>query len=330
MDLLVVRDLKKYFTVKHGLFSKSTYLKAVDGVDFQVPEGSTIGIVGESGSGKSTLGLTILRLVEPTSGEIIFDGTDITKLSGKELKWFRRSTGIVFQDPYSSLNPRMRIKDILSRPLIIHKICNDKAEMMDMMIKVLEDVGLGQEHLDRYPHELSGGQQQRVSIARAIILRPKLVVLDEPTSSLDVSIQAQILNLLLDLQAKYKLTYVFITHDLLTAKHISDKLLVMYAGKAVEYGNASRILKNPRHPYTVFLLSSVPYPDPKIARSRGKLVIQGEPPSPLNPPTGCRFHPRCPFAIEKCKTEEPRLEKIDIEHQVACHRVFELSFDIHL
>jgi oligopeptide/dipeptide ABC transporter ATP-binding protein len=324
MRLLEVRDLKKYFEFKKGILSKPQYIRAVDGVSFSVDKGTTLGVVGESGSGKSTLGLTILRLIEPTSGTILFNGRDVMRLSNEGLKWFRRSTGIVFQDPYSSLNPRMRVKEILERPLKIHTDYDEKT-CSEVIVKTLEEVGLSEEHLMRYPHELSGGQQQRVAIARAIILRPLLVVLDEPTSSLDVSVQAQILNLLLDLQSKHELTYIFITHDLLTARHISDYIMVMYAGKVVEYSTTREIFTNPKHPYTVSLLSSIPIPDPKL-RSRKRIEVTGEPPSPLNPPKGCRFHPRCPYAIEICKLKEPELLKYSKEHIVACHRASELSF----
>ena len=324
MRLLEVRNLKKYFEFKKGILSKPQYIRAVDGVSFSVDRGTTLGVVGESGSGKSTLGLTILRLIEPTSGTILFNGRDVIRLSEEELKWFRRSTGIVFQDPYSSLNPRMRVKEILERPLKIHTDYDEKT-CTEVIVKTLEEVGLSEEHLMRYPHELSGGQQQRVAIARAIILRPLLVVLDEPTSSLDVSVQAQILNLLLDLQSKHGLTYIFITHDLLTARHISDYIMVMYASKVVEYSTTREIFTNPKHPYTVSLLSSIPIPDPKL-RGRKRIEVTGEPPSPLNPPKGCRFHPRCPYAIETCKLKEPELLEYSKEHIVACHRAGELSF----
>lgn len=316
--------MKKYFEFKKGIFSKPQYIRAVDGVSFSVNKGTTLGVVGESGSGKTTLGLTILRLIEPTSGIILFNGRDIMHLSRDELKWFRRSTGIVFQDPYSSLNPRMRVKEILERPLKIHTDYDEKTRS-EIIVKTLEEVGLSEEHLMRYPHELSGGQQQRVAIARAIILKPLLVVLDEPTSSLDVSVQAQILNLLLDLQSKHDLTYIFITHDLLTARHISDYIMVMYAGKVVEYSTTREIFTNTKHPYTLSLLSSIPIPDPKL-KSRRRIEITGEPPSPLNPPKGCRFHPRCPYAIEMCKLKEPELLEYSKEHFVACHRASELNF----
>jgi peptide/nickel transport system ATP-binding protein len=316
--------LKKYFEFKKGIFSKPQYIRAVDGVSFSVNKGTTLGVVGESGSGKTTLGLTILRLIEPTSGIILFNGRDIMHLNKDELKWFRRSTGIVFQDPYSSLNPRMRVKEILERPLKIHTDYDEKTRS-EIIVKTLEEVGLSEEHLMRYPHELSGGQQQRVAIARAIILKPLLVVLDEPTSSLDVSVQAQILNLLLDLQSKHELTYIFITHDLLTARHISDYIMVMYAGKVVEYSTTREVFTNTKHPYTLSLLSSIPIPDPKL-KSRRRIEITGEPPSPLNPPKGCRFHPRCPYAIEMCKLKEPGLLEYSKEHFVACHRASELDF----
>ncbi|MEM1664278.1 MAG: ATP-binding cassette domain-containing protein [Zestosphaera sp.] len=325
MELLVVEDLKKYFEFKKSFFAKKQYVRAVDGVSFSVEKGTTLGVVGESGSGKTTLGLTILRLIEPTSGKIIFNGSDITNLNKKELKQFRKSTGIVFQDPYSSLNPRMRVKEILERPLKIHS-SEDEKTRIEKIIKTLEEVGLSAEHLMRYPHELSGGQQQRVAIARAIILRPLLVVLDEPTSSLDVSVQAQILNLLLDLQDRHKLTYIFITHDLLTAKHVSDFIMVMYLGKVVEFSTVHEVFGNPKHPYTVSLLSSIPLPDPKL-RDRRRVEVVGEPPSPLNPPKGCRYHPRCPYATEVCRSKEPELLELSKRHFVACHRVSELSFN---
>ncbi len=325
MALLTVRNLRKYFRFKRGLLSTVQYIRAVDDVSFSVDRGVTLGVVGESGSGKTTLGLTVLRLLEPTSGEIVFNGVDVAKLSKKGLKSFRRSTGIVFQDPYSSLNPRMRVKEILERPLKIHGIGSGEASL-DSVSGVLEDVGLGEEHLMRYPHELSGGQQQRVAIARAIILKPQLVVLDEPTSSLDVSVQAQILNLLLDLQYRYVLTYIFITHDLLTARHVSDVIMVMYLGKVVELSRAHELFLNPRHPYTATLLSSIPLPDPKL-KTRKRMEVVGEPPSLLNLPKGCRFHQRCPYATDKCRLEEPGFTRVGDDHLVACHYAHELSFE---
>jgi len=267
-------------------------------------------------------------LIEPTSGHIYFDNVDVVKLKGKELKNFRRYTGIVFQDPYSSLNPRMKVKDILERPLKIHEEIS-KEERLERVLRILNEVGLSEEFLHRYPHELSGGQQQRVAIARSIILKPKLLVLDEPTSSLDVSVQAQILNLLLDLQSRYYLTYIFITHDLLTAKHVSDSIAVMYLGKIVEYATTDKIFKTPKHPYTAMLFSSIPLPNPRL-RNRKKIKVLGEPPSPLNPPSGCRFHPRCPYASEVCKYEEPKLVEIEHNHYVACHKALELSFSKNL
>ncbi|MEM4487111.1 MAG: ATP-binding cassette domain-containing protein [Zestosphaera sp.] len=325
VELLTVRGLRKYFKFRKGLLSKTQYVHAVDDVSFSLPKGVTLGVVGESGSGKTTLGLTVLRLLEPTSGEVIFGNTNVTQLPKNMLREFRKLTGIVFQDPYSSLNPRMRVREILERPLKIHK-AGDGEERLNTVVRALEEVGLSAEHLTRYPHELSGGQQQRVAIARAIILRPQLVVLDEPTSSLDVSVQAQILNLLLELQSRHELAYIFITHDLLTAKHVSDAIMVMYLGKVLEYAETHDIFNHPRHPYTATLLSSIPLPNPRL-RGRKRVEVVGEPPSPINPPKGCRFHPRCPYTTDKCRKEEPTLEDAGNKHLVACHRARELSFN---
>ncbi len=311
--LIRVQDLKKYFGVRGSLTKK---VRAVDGVTFDIVKGETLGVVGESGCGKSTLGKTLLRLYEPTSGRVFFEGKDITKLKGAELREFRKNAQMVFQDPHTSLNPRMTIAETLLEPLREHKYNISDAE--DYLIKQLETVGLGAEHLYRYPHELSGGQKQRVAILRAIILRPKFVVLDEPTSALDVSVQAQILELLKDLQRKYELTYMFISHDISVVKYMSNRMAVMYLGKIVEIGNSDKVFNNPQHPYTIALLSAIPLPDPKVARERKKVKLQGEPPSPINPPTGCRFHTRCPYVMNICKVKEPPLTDLGSNHYVAC------------
>jgi len=329
--IIEIRDLKKYFSLKKGLFKKKIiHIKALDNISLDINEGETMGLVGESGCGKTTLGRSILKLIEPTSGSIFFDGSDTSKASGKSLKELRKKMSIVFQDPFSSLNPRLTIKTALARPLIINGV---KTEMIDSMIKeVIHKVNLGEELLFRYPHQLSGGQQQRVSIARAIILNPKLLILDEPTSSLDISVQAQILNLLLDLQKQYKLTYLFISHDLNVVNYISDRVGVMYLGKLVELAPVSEINSNPRHPYTLGLFSSSPVLSPKY-RKRKELILAGEPGSVISPPTGCRFHPRCLYAEDICKTELPELRKIKDNHWVACHRVERINDtkeDLHL
>jgi oligopeptide/dipeptide ABC transporter ATP-binding protein len=321
--LLEVEDLKKYFQVKKGVFAKPSFIKAVDGVSFHINKGETLGLVGESGSGKTTVGLLVLRLIDPTSGKIFFDGVNIAEKSQKELKEFRKRMSIVFQDPLASLNPRMTVKETLKRPLIIHGIKNEE-ECTTRIINILKMVGLGEEHLERYPHELSGGQQQRVAIARAIILNPDLVVLDEPTSSLDVSVQAQILNLLLRLQKELNLTYLFITHDLVTVRHVSDRVAVMYVGKIVEAAETDELFSNTMHPYTAALLSAAPIPNPE-AKNIERFVVGGEPPSPINPPVGCRFHPRCKYATEKCVKEEPQLIEVGKNHTVACHRAKEID-----
>ncbi len=313
--LLIVRNLKKYFPVK-GLFFTRGYIKAVDGVSFTVLKGTTLALVGESGSGKSTVGRLVLRLIEPDDGEIIFSGINVRSLKNEKLLEFRRRTGIVFQDPYSSLNPRMTIYDILKEPLETHNI--DIENLEDYVVKLLERVGLGKEHLYRYPHEFSGGQRQRIAIARTLALKPELIVLDEPTSSLDVSVQAQILNMLKEFQKTDKLAYLFITHDLGVVRYMANNIAVMYLGKIVEVADTDKIFSNALHPYTKMLLTSIPVPDPKIAKSREKSKLVGEPPSPLNPPPGCRFHPRCPYAIDICRREEPMMIEFEKEHFVSC------------
>jgi oligopeptide/dipeptide ABC transporter ATP-binding protein len=322
-SLLKVEELKKYFPVKRGMFSKPSYIKAVDDVSFYIKKGETLGLVGESGSGKTTVGLLVLRLIEPTSGRIFFDGANITEMSPKDLMKFRKRMSIVFQDPLSSLNPRMTVKGTLKRPLVTHGL-KDEEKITSRIIETLEMVGLGKEHLDRYPHELSGGQQQRVAVARAIILNPELVVHDEPTSSLDVSVQAQILNLLLKLQRELNLTYLFITHDLVMVRHVSDRVAVMYLGKIVEVAETDDLFSNTMHPYTAALLSAAPIPKPE-AKEVERFVVSGEPPSPINPPFGCRFHPRCRYATEKCVKEEPQLTDTGKNHLVACHRAEEID-----
>jgi oligopeptide/dipeptide ABC transporter ATP-binding protein len=309
--LVEIKGLVKYFYIKKG-FMRKLIVHAVDGVDLNIVEGETLGLVGESGCGKSTLGRTILMLIPPTKGSIIFDGKELTKMNKEELRKMRKYMQIVFQDPFSSLDPRMRIKNQLAEPLIA---CGEPVNDAKLA-EVLEVVGLNREHLDRFPHEFSGGQRQRINIARAIITKPKLVVLDEPTSALDVSIQAQVLNLLKKLQQDFKLTYLFITHNINVVSYMSDRVAVMYLGKIVEISDIYEIISNPLHPYTKILISSVPVPDPDFKRIREG--IKGEPPSPINPPSGCRFHPRCPYAMDICKNNEPQLISIGKTHSVSC------------
>ncbi|ALV62960.1 Dipeptide transport ATP-binding protein DppF [Thermococcus sp. 2319x1] len=315
--VLEVKHLKKYFPVK-GLFFTKGYVKAVDDISFEIYRGETFGLVGESGCGKTTTGRTILRLIEPTSGEIIFKGKNVIELKGDELQQFRREAQIMFQDPYSSLNPRQTVFEIIMEPVRFHGIHVDDPE--EFVIRLLESVGLNEMHLYRYPHEFSGGQRQRIALARLLALRPEFIVLDEPTSALDVSVQANILNTLKDLQQEFGFTYLFISHDLGVVKYMSHRMGVMYLGKLVEVGPAERIFENPLHPYTQFLLSSIPVPDPELARElkAKRQKITGEPPSPINPPSGCRFHPRCPYAKEICKKEEPPLVEVEQDHYVAC------------
>ena len=313
--VLEVKDLKKHFPIKKGLLRRTTgYVYAVDGVSLKISAGETLALVGESGCGKSTVGRTILRLVEPTAGSITVNGTDITHLTKAELRPYRRQMQIIFQDPFSSLDPRMTAGNIVGEPLRVHGVGNAK-ERRARVADIFRRVGLRAEHVDNYPHQFSGGQRQRIGIARALAVNAKFIVADEAVSALDVSIQSQILNMLLDLQQELDLTYLFISHDLRVVEHVSDRVAVMYLGKIVEIAPAGE-LQVIQHPYTRALLSAVPVPDP--ARRGARTVLQGDVPSPINPPSGCSFHPRCPFALKRCSEEEPRLE-FDGKHGVACH-----------
>lgn len=315
--LLEVKNLKKYFPIQTGVFQKTqSFVKAVDDVSFDVYEGETLGIVGESGCGKSTTGRSIIRLIEPTNGHVIFQGKNMSELKGHDLQKIRRDLQIVFQDPYASLNPRMTVGTILEEPLKIHGL-GSAAERREKVKELLTIVGLTEYHFDRYPHEFSGGQRQRVGIARALITRPKLIVADEPVSALDVSIQSQILNLMKDLQEQFKLTYIFISHDLSVVRHISDRVGVMYLGRMVELAPKHKLYANPKHPYTQALLSAVPHPNPKETRER--ITLSGDVPSPANPPAGCAFHTRCHACMDICKSERPELKLSSDGHFVACH-----------
>ncbi|KQL49501.1 peptide ABC transporter substrate-binding protein [Brevibacillus choshinensis] len=314
--LLEVQNLKKYFPIKKGIISRTVgQVKAVDGLNLTIYQGETISLVGESGCGKSTTGRAIVQLDPQTEGKVIFEGKELTTLSPMELRKVRTDLQIIFQDPYSSLNPRKRIGDLLAEPLLAHKIV-DKSEVTKKVDDILEIVGLSKFHKSRYPHEFSGGQRQRIGIARALILQPKLIVCDEPVSALDVSIQAQVLNLLKDLQKEFQLTYLFIAHGLGVVKYISDRIAVMYLGKIVELAKTEDIFKNPRHPYTQALLHAYPIPNPHL-RNRERIVMEGDVPSPANPPKGCSFHARCPFAQDICRTQAPVLQ--GDQHTVACH-----------
>jgi oligopeptide/dipeptide ABC transporter ATP-binding protein len=315
--LLEVKGLKKYFPYKQGMLSRKVgHVRAVDGLDFFVKRGETLGIVGESGCGKSTTGQLILQLLEPTEGEIWFEGRDLTKLGPEEIRQTRKDLQIIFQDPYASLNPRMKVEDIIAEPLKVHGI-HQPSEIKKAVSELLSVVGLGEHHRKRHPHEFSGGQRQRIGIARALALKPKLVVCDEPVSALDVSIQAQILNLLRKLQKEFQLTYIFIAHGLPAVKHISDRIAVMYLGKIVELAQRDQLFAKPRHPYTEALLSAVPVPDPTLRKER--IILQGDLPSPSNPPMGCSFHTRCPYAQQICRETSPVLVEHESGHYASCH-----------
>ena len=320
--LLEVKNMKMYFPVTSGIVfqRKVADVKAVDDVSFTINRGETLGLVGESGCGKTTTGRAILRLYTPTSGEVIFDGQRLSDLSGGQMRGLRRQMQIIFQDPYGSLNPRMTCGDIVGEPLKVHKLTRGRGEYRDRVAELLHTVGLNPYMSDRYPHEFSGGQRQRIGIARALAVKPSFIVCDEPVSALDVSIQAQIINLLEDLQDQYGLTYLFIAHDLSVVRHISDRVAVMYLGHIVEIADRNELYENPLHPYTRALLSAVPIPDPIIEAERERIILMGDVPSPMRPPEGCVFHTRCPVMIEDCRLEMPELREVSPEHWVACIR----------
>ncbi|MEA3423057.1 MAG: dipeptide ABC transporter ATP-binding protein [Bacillota bacterium] len=317
--LLEVKNLKKYFEITKGFFGRSReYVQAVDDISFFIRKGETLGLVGESGCGKSTTGRTIIRLYNPTAGEIIYDGVDISNLSENELKPYRKKIQMIFQDPYASLNSRMTVGDIIGESLDIHNIASGAARN-ERVLDLLERVGLSKDHASRYPHEFSGGQRQRIGIARALAVDPEFVICDEPISALDVSIQAQVVNMLDDLQKEFDLTYLFIAHDLSMVKHISNRIGVMYLGKLVEVTGRNDLYDSPEHPYTQALLSAIPVPDPEVARNAKRIILEGDVPSPINPPSGCRFRTRCRYAMKRCAEEEPVLREVKEGHYVACH-----------
>jgi len=321
-NLVVVQNLKQYFPIKTGVMT-TTPLKAVDDVSFAIRKGETLGLVGESGCGKTTVGRTILHLYKPTDGEIWFKGKEIKTKA--DLKDYRRQTAMVFQDPYSSLNPRMTVSDIIGEPLDIHKMYANKQERKEKILELMNSVGLNSEHANRYAHEFSGGQRQRIGIARALATSPEFVVCDEPVSALDVSIQAQVINMFDELQQEMGLTYLFIAHDLLVVRHISDRIAVMYLGKMVELADAKEIYDHPLHPYSKSLMSAVPVPNPKIARANKRVVLTGDIPSPLNAPSGCPFRTRCAYACDACAEAMPELKEVSPGHFVACHRTEEIN-----
>lgn len=317
--ILEVKNLKKFFEIDKGFIrSKIDYVQAVDDISFHIKRGETFGLVGESGCGKSTTGRTLIRLYEPTDGEIIFDGVEIGKMTEEELKPYRKKIQMIFQDPYASLNTRMTVGDIIGEPLDIHGLATGK-KRQERIYELLNKVGLSKDHSNRYPHEFSGGQRQRIGIARALAVNPEFIICDEPISALDVSIQAQIVNMLEDLQNEFGLTYLFIAHDLSMVKHISDRIGVMYLGKLVEVTDSKVLYENPEHPYTQALLSAIPIPDPNASKKIERIILEGDVPSPINPPSGCRFRTRCKYAMERCVNEEPKLVEIKKGHRVACH-----------
>lgn len=317
-SLLQVRDLKVHFPVQHGLLSRvKAHVKAVDGISFSLAPGETLGLVGESGCGKTTLGRAVIRLIEPTSGSVLFNGEDITKLDGAELRSRRRGFQMIFQDPFGSLNPRMTVEQIIGEALDIHGLATGSGERQKRITGLLDSVGLSANHAQRYPHEFSGGQRQRIGIARALAVEPKLIVCDEPVSALDVSVQAQIINLLQDLQRGRGIAYLFVAHDLAVVEHISHRVMVMYLGQVVELADAKVIVREPKHPYTQALISAIPVVDP--ASKRRRIMLPGDVPSPMDPPSGCPFHTRCPIAEARCRSEKPALREIVPDHFAACH-----------
>ena len=320
--IVEVRNLKEYFNINMGMF-RTKPLKAVDNVSFAIQPGETLGLVGESGCGKTTVGRTILHLYKPTGGEVLYKGRKIQTKA--DIQAFRNKASMVFQDPYSSLNPRMTVADIIGEPLDVHKLYSSRQERQERILELMGYVGLNSEHAARYAHEFSGGQRQRIGIARALAVNPDFIVCDEPVSALDVSIQAQVINMFAELQEKFGLTYLFIAHDLLVVRHISDRIAVMYLGKMVELANANEIYDHPLHPYSKSLLSAVPVPDPKIARANQRIVLSGDIPSPLNAPSGCPFRTRCPYACDKCAKSMPDFQEVSAGHFVACHRVGEIN-----
>ena len=320
MTLLEVQDLKKWFTIKQGFFGKTVgQVKAVDGISFSVNEGETLGLVGESGCGKTTAGRTLLRLLEPTGGRALFEGKNIFDMAPTEVRELRQQMQIIFQDPYSSLNPRLNVETIVGESLKVHGLVSTGSELSDRVAALLEQVGLAPTHLGRFPHEFSGGQRQRIGIARALALNPRFIVCDEAVSALDVSIQAQVINLLQELQDSLGLAYLFIAHDLSVVRHISDRVAVMYLGRIVELADQETLFADPRHPYTQALLSAIPIPKPR--REKRRVTLRGDVPNPINPPAGCHFHPRCPYVMDICKNEAPQLVQLGAGHQATCHLV---------